>query len=302
MNAVRRALMSMYERESDIPRKLRALWALHVTGGLDDGFLVRKLGHESEYIRAWAVRLLCEDREPPAAALSRFEAMAARGESPYVRLQLASAMQRLDERTRWPIVEALAERAEDSGDQNLPHLVWYAAEPLFYDDAARFVRLAGKAQIPLVRRHVARRPPARRPGDRTPTRRPAGSRATPSPPDGRRGRPAVRPRDPSGECWRRRPGSCGIGDRRSGRRARWGPRRQCSQGGRRRRGTRADRTHNAVGAPFAALAERPHDHVIIEGGLHGPGACVLSPGFTFRRARAHPHEIMCEIGTRDTGG
>jgi putative membrane-bound dehydrogenase-like protein len=157
MSEAHAALRTMFAKQAAVPRKLRALWALKVTGGLTDAFLIEQLHHESEYIRGWAIRLLCEDREPPAAALATFRDLAAKGDSQYVRLQLASALQQLAPADRWPIAEALAGRVEDAHDQNLPLMDWYGIEPLVHDDQSRFVALAGTAKIPLVRRHIARR-------------------------------------------------------------------------------------------------------------------------------------------------
>ncbi len=157
MMEVRRQLHAMFVEQTDVARKLRALWALHVTGGLDDEFLMSQLSHESEYVRAWSVRLLCEDRDPPADALRQFRELAATGDSPFVRLHIACALQRLRPDQCWPIAEALLARAEDAGDANLPRMTWYAVEPLVHDDMNRFITLAATAKIPLVRRHVARR-------------------------------------------------------------------------------------------------------------------------------------------------
>lgn len=157
MTEVRRLLHAMFVEQPTIPRKLRALWALQVVGGLDTDFLVRQLEHESEYIRSWAIRLLCENFDPPVAALDRFQALAAKGDSPFVRLQLASALHRLKPEQRWLIAEALLSRGEDALDQNLPLMVWYAVEPLVQSDLARFVALAKTSKLPVVREHVARR-------------------------------------------------------------------------------------------------------------------------------------------------
>ena len=156
MTEVRRALFSMFAEHGDVTRMLRALWALHAIDALDDGFLTEQLNHESEYIRGWAIRLLCEDRDPPESALTRFQKMAANGTSPFVRLQLASALQRLSMEARWPIAAALAARADDAADANLPLMIWYGVEPLVAD-TKRYVDLAAAARIPLVRRHMARR-------------------------------------------------------------------------------------------------------------------------------------------------
>ncbi|MEQ8787923.1 MAG: c-type cytochrome [Pirellulaceae bacterium] len=157
MNEVAQRLYTMFDEQVDAPRKLRALWALHVIGRLDVGFLVEQLAHDREEVRAWAVRLLCEDRHPPANALKRFRELAAGGESPLVRLHLASCLQRLAPSQRWPVAEALARRSEDAADANLPLMLWYAVEPLVHDDPQRFVKFASTTRIPLLARHVARR-------------------------------------------------------------------------------------------------------------------------------------------------
>ncbi len=157
MSAVHRQLHAMLISQKDVPRKLRALWALRVTGGLDDAFLVRLLDHEGEHLRAWAIDFLCEDRTPPDNGMRKMLAMAANDDSALVRLHLASALQRLSASERWTLAAALSKHAEDAEDQNLPLLLWYGIEPLVQEDLARFLALCGEAEIPLVRRHIARR-------------------------------------------------------------------------------------------------------------------------------------------------
>ncbi|WP_425613750.1 PVC-type heme-binding CxxCH protein [Anatilimnocola sp. NA78] len=157
MTDVASQLRTMFAEQVDVPKKLRALWALQAIGQLNDALLIEQLTHENEYIRAWAIRLLCEDREPPAAALDRFAMLAAHDTSPYVRLYLASCLQRLKAADRWTIAEALLQRTEDNSDENLPLMNWYAIEPLVDNDAERFVSLAGVTELPLVARHIGRR-------------------------------------------------------------------------------------------------------------------------------------------------
>ena len=123
-------LRNILHANPDVTRKLRALWALHVTGGLSEPDLVDLLSHESEYLRSWAVQLLVEDRNPSAAAVLRFVAMARQETSALVRLYLASALQRVPVEQRWDIATGLLAREEDRADLNLPLLTWYAAEPL----------------------------------------------------------------------------------------------------------------------------------------------------------------------------
>jgi hypothetical protein len=157
MTGVNDRLRAMLEEQVEVPRKLRALWTLHVTGGLDESLLSQQLAHESEYLRAWAVRLLSEHKSLTPAVLARFVELAASDDSPFVRLHLASALQSLPAQQRWPIAEALAMHAEDADDANLPLMIWYGIEPLVHADLDRFIRLAATAKIPLVRQHIARR-------------------------------------------------------------------------------------------------------------------------------------------------
>ncbi len=83
--------------------------------------------------------------------------LAASGDSAYVRLQLASALQRLVAKDRWPIADALVRNKQDAKDQNLPLMIWYGIEPLIDSNLRRFVELAKHSEIPIVRRHIARR-------------------------------------------------------------------------------------------------------------------------------------------------
>jgi len=157
LSTVQKYLVKAFHEEKRVPRKLRALWALHVTGGLHEDFLLAALSDQSEDVRSWAVTLLCEDKEPSTAAMSRFVGLACNGDSPLVRLSLASALQRLPLSERWDLVAALAGRDEDEQDQNLPLMTWYAAAPLIEDDLIQFATLGATARISRVRINVARR-------------------------------------------------------------------------------------------------------------------------------------------------
>ncbi|MBM3876905.1 MAG: hypothetical protein FJ386_09330 [Verrucomicrobia bacterium] len=156
LSAARQSLNEMLAKHPDVTRKLRALWTLHATGGLEEDFLRAQLAHESEHVRAWAVRLLCESK-PSAGAVRRFTAMAAQDPSPKVRLALASALQRMPHTDRWGILAGLASRAEDAADPNLPLMLWYAFEPMVKTDLPRALKLAGDSKIPLLRQFAARR-------------------------------------------------------------------------------------------------------------------------------------------------
>jgi putative membrane-bound dehydrogenase-like protein len=141
---------------ADVPQRQRALWALHVTGGLGAKRKLALLEDPSEHVRAWSIQLLCEVGEPSPEALTKFADMAKADPSPIVRLYLAAALQRLSLANRWAIAEGLLSH-DDSADANLPLMDWYGIEPLVPADPARALRLAAAARIPLVRKFIARR-------------------------------------------------------------------------------------------------------------------------------------------------
>jgi hypothetical protein len=134
----------------DVTRKLRALWGLYVTSGLTETDLLDLLGHESEYLRSWAVYLLVQEKQPSEEAIRRFAALARQDTSALVRLYLASALQRVAVDKRWDVIAALLTHAEDRTDRNLPLMVWYAAEPLAADDKTRALTLALESRLPRL--------------------------------------------------------------------------------------------------------------------------------------------------------
>jgi hypothetical protein len=132
------------------------MWALWVTGGLDEPSLRGLLKDRAEHVRAWAVQLLCEQK-PTDVALQKLAEMARMDSSPVVRLYLASALQRIPPNQRWPIAAALCGHAEDARDANLPLMIWYGIEPLVPTDPAAACVHLKTVRIPLVRRFIARR-------------------------------------------------------------------------------------------------------------------------------------------------
>lgn len=151
------ALREIFEEHSNADYRLRALWALHVSGGIGAAGLTEALGDRDEYVRAWSVQLLCEDMAPPAAALKQFAAMAETDSSAVVRLYLASALQRMDLESRWDIAEGLVAHGEDVDDHNIPLLLWYGIEPLVVEDPERMLGIAEDSEIPMLTRYIARR-------------------------------------------------------------------------------------------------------------------------------------------------
>ncbi|HEU0011275.1 MAG TPA: PVC-type heme-binding CxxCH protein, partial [Verrucomicrobiae bacterium] len=167
---IRPGLLRMLREPGDVTRQLRALWALHGTGGLDLKTTLELLNGQEEWLRAWAVQASLEDigRAPPRggprlaqhadpALLGRFGELAAKDPSPVVRLYLASALQRLPASHRASVAAGLVARSEDAADPNLPFMTWYGIEPDVSQDDKVAEAFLLKTQIPLIRQFNAER-------------------------------------------------------------------------------------------------------------------------------------------------
>ena len=150
-------LRGLFRSDASPDVRLRAMWALHVTGGWTPDALVQALGDADQHIRAWAVQLLCEDRSPSPIALEKFTRMAREDRSPVVRLYLTSALQRMDHAARWTLAGELMMHGEDAADHNLPKMLWLAVEPLVKENPAIALERAGASRVPMVARFIARR-------------------------------------------------------------------------------------------------------------------------------------------------
>lgn len=142
-------------------RPLQGLWALHAVGALDETRLLAHTRHADEAVRAWAVRLLLEPRSASPAALDRLLEMARGEASSFVRLHLASVLQRLPLDARWPLVEALGARAEDVAERDLQRLIYYGALDLAKASKERTIALLPKLRLPLLREQLTRQVLAR---------------------------------------------------------------------------------------------------------------------------------------------
>jgi len=155
--AVHESLARLAFQGDTEPHRLRGLWALHVSGGLTPGLLLAHLGEGTAHEVGWKIRLAMEDSTPSSLLLAALLDLARTSTSPVVRLELASALQRMPLDARWPIAEALLVHGEDADDMNLPYLIWYGFEPLATRDTGRFLDLGLGGKIPMVRDFAIRR-------------------------------------------------------------------------------------------------------------------------------------------------
>ena len=148
------ALKQKFAAASDETAALEALWAIDLCGGFDEAFAERTLGHPAEYVRAWTVRLLGDERhvsKKMAAALVR---LAKSDPSVVVRSQLACTAKRLPASAALPIAAELLKHDEDAGDPQLPLLIWWAIESKAASDRDAVLALVEQPETwkrPLVR-------------------------------------------------------------------------------------------------------------------------------------------------------
>lgn len=139
---------------------LESLWALHVSGGLDDEFALQALAHPNEDVRAWTIRFLGDTRKIAAPLAAALERLAGTEPSPAVRNQLACSARRWPAAAALPLVRRLLHRAEDTQDPQIPLLLWWAVESKAVSDRAGVLALLESPadwQAPLIRDHLVER-------------------------------------------------------------------------------------------------------------------------------------------------
>ncbi|WP_145050918.1 PVC-type heme-binding CxxCH protein [Lignipirellula cremea] len=134
---------------------LECLWALNLSGGFDEAFALQTLGHSDPYVRAWSIRLLCDDGEISAEAARQLAELAATEPHVEVRSQLACSARRLPVDQTLPLLAALLTRSEDARDPHLPLLLWWAAEAHAAKDGSALADFVASDaafwKLPLVR-------------------------------------------------------------------------------------------------------------------------------------------------------
>ena len=157
LGQVREHLFELYSGSVSISHRLRAMWALHATGGLDEDWLLEQSNDESEHIRVWAIKLLTDGGQVSVEVLSRFVEMAGSDMAGLVQLNLASTLRLLPLASRWALATPLVSHKRYSADPVLPLMIWYGINPAVGEDRDRAVELLAKCQIPKIRQFIARR-------------------------------------------------------------------------------------------------------------------------------------------------
>ena len=107
---------------------LEALWALNLSGGLDDEMALRAVEHEDPFVRMWAIRLLGDTGSLNSVRVEQLKRLAQKEEHPEVRSQLAASIKRWRDPAALSILRPLLLRADDASDPHIPLQLWWALE------------------------------------------------------------------------------------------------------------------------------------------------------------------------------
>ncbi len=137
---------------------LESLWTLASMNAVDETLLSELLDHKDAAVRAWAVRLLGDNKEVAPDVAAKLVSLAA-DDSPAVRNQLACTAQRLPAEHGLPIVFALARKDADATDPQIPLLLWWALERHAdrRDEILNWLSDKATWQQQLVREHLVER-------------------------------------------------------------------------------------------------------------------------------------------------
>jgi putative membrane-bound dehydrogenase-like protein len=138
-------------------QELRSMWLGHISGVLTEQDHFSFVRNKEDLIRGWSIRLTLEDKAASPEMLAKLAELAKSDTSPYVRLQLASGLQRLPLADRKEIARGLVSHAEDAADNNLVLMIWYGIEPLITDNENDVLNLAVATKIPKLRQFIARK-------------------------------------------------------------------------------------------------------------------------------------------------
>ena len=154
------ALTTLALDSDDERLALQGLWSLYVVGALDAELAAKALTSRHEYVRAWTIRLLGDERIVSPALLRLLARLARHDSSVVVRSQLACTAKRLPAAQTIPIVEELLRHDEDADDVQMPLLIWWAIEDKAISDTDRVLQMVQAGELwhrPLMTRFIIER-------------------------------------------------------------------------------------------------------------------------------------------------
>lgn len=146
--------------EADGQEALELLWALNVSRGFNEAIARKTLQHDDPHVRAWTVRLLCDDGQVSPAVAQQLASIARAEPHVEVRCQLACSARRLPARDGLAIVAELLAHDEDASDTFMPLSLWWAIEAKADEGRTQIVKMFQDSEIwqrSIVRDHILER-------------------------------------------------------------------------------------------------------------------------------------------------
>lgn len=145
--------------KSDGQSALEYLWALnHIR--FFETVALSTLKHRDPHVRAWTVRLLCDDNKVHISWAWQLAKLAERESYVEVRSQLACSARRLSTKHGMAIVHSLLQHSEDVSDPHMPLLLWWAIEAHCGKDPESVISLFKNKKtwsLPLVKQVILER-------------------------------------------------------------------------------------------------------------------------------------------------
>ena len=157
MKSVHDSMLKVLNSSNDIPLRLKALWTLNLTKGLNEGLLKKMLNDSNEHIRLWAMRTLVEESHL-SEPVEQFLAQIAKVEkSKLVRLYGVSLFNYVPPEKRIALAEAFSQDSSDNGDRQYPHLIWSQTEKALLDNLNQTYHLFSQTKLHKLQAWIARR-------------------------------------------------------------------------------------------------------------------------------------------------
>lgn len=113
---------------------LEALWAINVSGFLNNEIIEIGLTHSDPFVRMWTVRLSCDFGKVSQNIGDKIVEMSLLETNPEVRSQIACSAKRLSGPTAVQVIKGLMRHEEDASDPDIPLLIWWALESKVKND------------------------------------------------------------------------------------------------------------------------------------------------------------------------
>ncbi len=146
--------------DSEQPAALELLWVRQQLQEFQEEELAPFWTHANPHVRAWSIRLTCDDRELSAELVEKLANLALREENVTVRSQLSSSARRLIPASTLKLTLGMLNRSADVEDPHLPLLAWWNVESVATREApllVEFTALAASSESSLFRDEIAER-------------------------------------------------------------------------------------------------------------------------------------------------